>query len=179
MKRVFTTTLMVLSTVVSTKGFAGCQCADWVERGGYCVDYVKSRIPSFPVPADVVAIKKLDNKHNKHIAVGDVAIFDLNRYWHVGYVEKVHLDQHGKAAAINVSEMNFGEQITLEDLKDKWGLTKKKDLKQAACCGVTNKYGEVTLRENIELSSIQQVWSPKSSLLQLLSRLLTPMGINL
>ncbi len=148
--------------LVSTNCFADCNCEDWVRRGGYCVDYVKSKIPIFPIPKDVTAIKSLKNKETKDVEKGDVAIFDLGTYWHVAYVEKVHVDQRGNATAVDVSEMNFGGQLTFEDFKHKWGVTSASEWERATCCGVTRTYDRTTIRENIELSSIQQIWSTES-----------------
>src|SRR5690242_2731935 len=93
---------------VSSTAFAGCNCDDWMDRGGYCVDYVKTKIPTFPIPKSETEIEALKNREISKVEEGDVAIFDLGRYWHVAYVEKVHTDSRGRATAIDVSEMNFG-----------------------------------------------------------------------
>jgi hypothetical protein len=159
LKHVITIVVVALITVVNTNCFAGCNCDDWVKRGGYCVNYVNSRIPIFPIPQDVAAIKSLKNKEITEVEKGDVAIFDLGAYWHVAYVEKVHVDQHGKATAVDVSEMNFGEQLTYDDFRHKWGVTSVSEWKRAICCGVTKAYDRTSIRENIELSSIHQIWS--------------------
>ena len=180
MKRVFVGLLLILLNVaVSTNCFAGCSCDNWVNRGGYCVNYIKSKIPAFPIPVDIASIKELKNKEIKDIARGDVAIFDLGRYWHVAYVENVHLDQHGHATAIDVSEMNFGGPLSFEDYKAKWAGVAKSDWNQAACCGVTKNFGEIQLRENIPLGALHQVWSPEHSVFQLLDRMLHSTGIVL
>jgi len=139
---------------------ADSTCDDWVKKDGYCVDYVKSKIATFPVPKDVAEIKLLDNKVNKDVSEGDVAIFDLGTYWHVAYVEKVHVDQLGNATAIDVSEMNFGDRMSLDDYSKKWRPKSRSEWKRAISCGVTKKYGQTGRRTNIALSSVQQIWSP-------------------
>lgn len=148
--------------MLSTNCLADCNCDDWVNRGGYCVNYVKSRIPIFPVPQSVASIKALKNKEIKEVDKGDVVIFNLGRYWHVAYVEKVHLDQQGNATAVDVSEMNFGGQLSFEEFKVKWGSTTKSEWRRALCCGVTKGYGQTAIRENIDLDSVYQVWSSES-----------------
>lgn len=159
MKRIFQ---IVLVTLVTAKGaicFADCSCEDWVKKSGYCVDYVKSRIPVFPVPKDVSEIKALSNKEIKDVDIGDVAIFHYRNFWHVAYVEKVHLDQKGNATAVDVSEMNFGPRIDFQQFKKKWGLTSQSEWKRAHCCGITNNYDQTAIREKIDLNAINQIWS--------------------
>jgi hypothetical protein len=160
MKRFVEMALILLITVASTNCFAACNCDDWVKRGGYCVDYIKARIPIFPIPQNVAAIRTLKNRDVKDVEKGDVAIFNLGTFWHVAYVEKVHLDRHGNATAVDVSEMNFGGTMSIEDLKKQWGMNTESEWKRAVCCGVTRTYDRITSRENIELGSIQQIWSP-------------------
>ncbi|NVN92878.1 MAG: hypothetical protein HXX11_20095 [Desulfuromonadales bacterium] len=152
-------TAMVI-TVLNTTCYAGCNCTDWVKRDGYCVDYVKSRIPTFPVPNNVAEIAALKNKKIQEVEEGDVAIFDLGNYWHVSYVEKVHKDLQGNATAIDVSEMNFGGQISLLEYKNKWSPKNEDEWKRALCCGVTNKYDQTSLRNDISLNTVKQIWSP-------------------
>ena len=179
MKRVIEIVMITVTLAGSSNSFAGCVCDDWVKRSGYCVDYIKFRIPSFPVPKDVAAIKTLTNDEVKEVKQGDVAIFNLSNYWHVAYVEKVHLDQQGNATTIDVSEMNFGGQMSSEDFKNKWGLTSESELKRAQCCGVTKSYGLTSTRQSVEISSVHQIWSPGSPVFQVLTKLLHSMDIEL
>lgn len=144
---------------LSTTSFAGCNCDDWVNENGYCVDYVKSKIPTFPIPSSVAEISVLKNRAVTKVEEGDVAIFDLGRYWHVAYVEKVHLDRHGSATAIDVSEMNYGSRISFDEFKKRWQKDES-EWKRALCCGVTKKYDQRSKRKNIALDSVEQIWSP-------------------
>ena len=150
-------------TVMHASCYAGCNCDDWLKKGGYCVDYVKRRIPAFPIPNNATEIAVLKNKEIPEVTEGDVAIFDLGNYWHVSYVEKVHMDQQGNATAINVSEMNFGGQMSFLEYNNKWSSHNESEWKRALCCGVTNKYGQTSLRKNIPLNTIKQIWSPISA----------------
>jgi len=160
LKRIFVILLFAFVLLDGTNCRAGSSCDDWVKRSGYCVDYVKSKIPAFPVPKDEAEITLLNNKLSKDVEVGDVAIFDLGNYWHVAYIEKVHLDQHGKPTAIDVSEMNFGGRMSLTDYRKKWSPKSRNEWKRAISCGVTKKYGRTGKRTKIALSSVQQIWSP-------------------
>ncbi|OGU01029.1 MAG: hypothetical protein A2079_03675 [Geobacteraceae bacterium GWC2_48_7] len=162
MIKVLTITVITLVTVSATNCFAGYNCDDWVKRSGYCVNYIKSRIPVFPIPKDVAAITSLQNKEIKDVDKGDVAIFNLGNYWHVAYVEKVHVDQQGNATAVDVSEMNFGEQVSFVDFKNRWHPSNESEWKRAISCGVTKTYNQKTVRKNIELGFIDQLWSPES-----------------
>lgn len=140
--------------------FAGCDCDDWVNKGGYCVDYVKSRIPEFPYPEGHAEIEALKNRETSGVAEGDAAIFDLGRYWHVAYVEKVHLDNQGKPVAIDVRETNFGKPLSWNDYASAWSPKSESEWKRALCCGVTDRYGQVSIRKNIPLTEVSQIWSP-------------------
>lgn len=150
-------------TCVHTSCNAGCNCDDWVLRGGYCVNYVKSRIPTFPIPKNTSEIAALKNKETAKVTVGDVAMFNFGNYWHVAYVEKVHMDKHGNSTAIDVSEMNFGRQISINEYKNRWGTKDENEWKRALCCGVTDKYDQTSMRTNIALNNINQIWSPVSN----------------
>ncbi len=157
--------LQVASAIViaclSTNSYsADCTCVDWVEKGGYCVDYVKDKIPSFPIPLSATEIVSLKNKEITEITEGDVAIFNYRKYWHVAYVEKVHRDQQGDASAIDVSEMNSGEQMTFDEFKSTWKSKSESEWKRAICCGVTDKYDQLDFRNNIALNTVKQIWSP-------------------
>ena len=163
MKRIPLLVTALVITVMQTSCYAGCNCDDWMNRGGYCVDYVKTKIPSFPIPKTDAKIAALKNKGIPEVTEGDVAIFDLGNYWHAAYVEKVHLDQQGRATAIDVSEMNFGRQISYDEYKSQWGPKNRGEWKRAVCCGVTKKYGRISVRKNIALDSIEQIWSPVSA----------------
>lgn len=119
MKRVSIVVTAFVITGYCANSHADCTCVDWVKRDGYCVDYVKTRIPAFPIPNNISDIVALNNKEIPEVMAGDVAIFDLGRYWHVAYVEKVHMDQQGRATAIDVSEMNFGGNMSFDEYKQK------------------------------------------------------------
>jgi len=169
MRRISIIATAIVITVMHSRCYAGCNCDDWMDKGGYCVDYVKTKIPTFPIPKTVTEIAALKNKEASKVTEGDVAIFDLGNYWHVAYVEKVHLDQQGKATAIDVSEMNFGPQISFDEYKKRWGTNKKSEWKRSLCCGVTKKYDRTSLRKNIALDSVEQIWSPVSAASQEIS----------
>jgi hypothetical protein len=151
---------VVAATTIHTRCYAGCNCDDWMNRGGYCVDYVKSRIPAFPIPKTDAEIAVLKNKETAKVEEGDVAIFDLGDYWHVAYVEKVHLDPQGTATAIDVSEMNFGGQISYQEYRNRWNPKNEGEWRRALCCGVTKQYDQMRMRKNIALHSVEQIWSP-------------------
>ena len=169
MKRCITVMMFLTITAVGKNSFAGCNCDDWMDRGGYCVDYVKTRIPTFPIPKTDAEIAALKNRETSKVEEGDVAIFDLGRYWHVAYVEKVHLDSHGTATAIDVSEMNFGGQPTFQEYRNTWNQKNEGEWRRALCCGVTKKYDQLGMRKNIALDSVEQIWSPDNAASQLIS----------
>ena len=156
-------------TLMQTSCYAGCNCDDWMNRGGYCVDYVKTKIPTFPIPKTDAEIAALKNKGIPEVSQGDVAIFDLGRYWHAAYVEKVHLDQQGRATAIDVSEMNFGGQLSFDEYKNRWKPRNEGEWKRALCCGVTKRYNRTSQRKDIALTSVEQIWSPVSAASQEIS----------
>lgn len=152
--------LTILLSGVHSRCYAlRCNCDDWVEKGGYCVDYIKDRIPAFAIPTkdDMVRLK---NTRVSDVTEGDVAIFTVKNYWHVAYVEKVHRSSRGEASAIDVSEMNFGGELSFAEFKDRWRSNSKAEWTRAACCGITDTYDEVTLRKNVPMSTVKQVWSP-------------------
>jgi hypothetical protein len=155
--------LILVLTAVSESSFADCNCNDWINRGGYCVDYVKTKVPTFPSPKSVAEITVLKNKETSKVEEGDVAIFDLGKYWHVAYVEKVHMDSHGSATAVDISEMNFGGQISFDEYKTQWHTKSESEWKRALCCGVTKKYDQLSMRQNISINSVEQIWSPDTA----------------
>jgi hypothetical protein len=70
--------LLIAVGGVGTKGYAAsCSCSDWMNKGGYCVDYVKEKIPTFPIPQNTTEIASLKNKEISEISEGDVAIFNF------------------------------------------------------------------------------------------------------
>jgi hypothetical protein len=158
--------MILVLTSICTDSFAGCNCDDWMNRGGYCVDYVKTRIPTFPIPKSDSEIAALKNKEVSKVEEGDFAIFDLGRYWHVAYVEKVHTDSYGNAASIDISEKNFGGQLTFNGYKDRWHKNSESEWKRARCCGVTDKYDQRSMRKNISISTVEQIWSPDVAISQ-------------
>lgn len=145
--------------------FAGCDCDEWVNKGGYCVDYVKEKIPSFPLPKTHAEAATLVNKETADITVGDVAVFHYRNYWHFAYVEKVHRTKTGDAAAIDVSEMNFGGHLSFDEYKTYWNSSSEDEWKNALCCGVTDRYDRTSLRKNITLNTVRQIWSPDSAVM--------------
>lgn len=162
--------IMILTLIaIGRNSFAGCNCDDWMNRGGYCVDYVKTKVPSFPIPKTDAEISALKNKVTSKVEEGDVAIFDLGNYWHVAYVEKVHLDSQGTAATIDVSEMNLGGQLSFAEYKKRWHSKNEGEWKRALCCGVTKKYDQRSIRKNIALHSVEQIWSPEMAASQEIS----------
>jgi len=154
-------TVSIITACVTANSFAlNCDCGDWMDKGGYCVDYIKDKIPEFPIPLSTTAIASLKNRPVSEIAEGDVAIFNFRNYWHVAYVEKVHRDQNGAARSIDISEMNFGDRLTRDEFKIKWKSRNESEWQRAICCGVTDRYDELSYRNNIELGTVRQVWSP-------------------
>lgn len=145
---------------MTTLSHAGCICNDWMLRGGYCVDYVKEKIPEFPIPNSTAEIAVLKNRAITQIAAGDVAIFRLRNYWHVSYVEKVHFDGKGNATAIDLSEMNYGGAMSFDEYKSIWKSKNRSEWERAVCCGVTDNYDEKSVRRNVPLKTVTQVWSP-------------------
>jgi hypothetical protein len=135
-----------------------------MNKGGYCVDYIKTKIPSFPIPMNTSEIALLKNKDIPEVAEGDVAMFNFSNYWHVAYVEKVHLDQQGNASSIDVSEMNFGGKMSFAEYKAKWRGKSRSEWKRALCCGVTDNYDLTSSRKNIALNTVKQVWSPNATI---------------
>ena len=164
MKPIVEIVVVILLLLQTKTCFASWSCDDWVARRGYCVDYVKSRVPSFPLPGSVAEIARLDNKSIRKVAKGDVAIFDLGRYWHVAYVENVYRDKNGNVLSIDVSEKNYGEKMTQGVFKKKWDSHTPSDWQRAVWCGVTSNYGQTSLRTNVAIDSVEQIWSPKPSL---------------
>jgi hypothetical protein len=160
MRRIQIIVTTIAIAVIHTYCYADCNCDDWVKNKGYCVDYIKTKIPTFPIPNNVLEIATLKNKELAEVTEGDVAIFDLGKYWHFTYVEKVHREKQGNATAIDVSEMNFGGQLTFDEYRNKWRPTNVNEWKRTICCGVTDKYGQKSLRKNIPLNTIKQIWSP-------------------
>jgi len=152
----------ILITGLQTSCYASCNCDDWMNKGGYCVDYIKTKIPTFPIPQTISEITTLKNKDIPDVTEGDVAIFYFRNYWHVAYVEKVHQDQQGIATAIDVSEMNFGDDMSFGEYKQKWKQKSKLEWKRALCCGVTDNYDETSSRKNVALTAVKQIWSPVS-----------------
>jgi len=144
----------------AAEGFADCNCDDWVNRHGYCVDYVKSRVPSFPVPSSYSEIAELKNRDVRKIAAGDVAIFFTGNFWHVAYVEKVRLDRDGNPAAIDISEMNFGGQPRYSEYAARWKVRNREEWLRAVNCGITRNYARIDLRRRVPLRQVRQVWSP-------------------
>lgn len=170
MKQITLLVTAIVFTLIRPRCYAGCNCDDWMNKGGYCVDYVKTKIPTFPIPKTDAEIAALNNRDTAKVEEGDVAIFDLGDYWHVAYVEKVHLDQQGTATAIDVSEMNFGEQLSFQEYRNKWNHKNESEWKRALCCGVTKNYDQLGMRKNIALDSVEQVWSPDSATTHVINR---------
>lgn len=144
---------------------ATCNCDDWMGKGGYCVDYVKTRIPSFPIPMrnDMPALK---NANVEDVTEGDVAIFTIKSYWHVAFVERVHRNTQGDATAIDVSEMNFGDEPTFQEFRSRWSSASREEWNRALCCGITDKYDQITTRKYVDINTVRQIWSPDDAALK-------------
>ncbi|UFS71906.1 hypothetical protein LPW11_06865 [Geomonas sp. RF6] len=152
--------LTIISSTIYTSCYAvSCNCEDWMAKGGYCVDYIKDRIPAFPIPYkdDMPSLKNTDVTN---VTEGDVAIFTIKNYWHVAYVEKVHRNANGNATAIDVTEMNYGDKLSFPEFKAKWKSKSRDQWNRAACCGITDNYDRITWRKNIALGTVKQIWSP-------------------
>jgi len=161
MKRISALVLTILISGVPTHSLAArCNCDDWMEKGGYCVDYINSRIPLFPSAPNKEEMADLKNTDIADVTEGDVAIFAVKNYWHVAYVEKVQRNQQGEATAIDVSEMNFGDELSFPEFKSKWKSTSQGEWNRALCCGITDNYDQVSLRKNVALGTVKQIWSP-------------------
>lgn len=161
MKRISVIVLTILISGIHTCCYAvRCDCDDWMEKGGYCVDYIKTRIPIFPIPQNKDEMEDLKNAAIPDVTEGDVAIFTISNYWHVAYVEKVHRNQQGEATAIDVSEMNFGDELSFTEFKNIWKSKNQAEWNRALCCGVTDNYDQVNLRKNVALNNVKQIWSP-------------------
>lgn len=163
MKLIQVFVIAIIITGIQARCHAGANCDDWREKRGYCVDYIKTKIPTFPVPQSAAELAALKNRDVPDIAEGDVAIFRYRNYWHVAYVEKVHRDKDGKATALDVSEMNFGRQLSLYEFEDLWNVKSDSEWKRAVSCGVTCNFTKKTSRKNVALSTVKQVWSPAST----------------
>lgn len=150
-------------TALNTGCYAGVTCEDWIDKGGYCVDYVKSKVPTFPLPQTAAELAALSNKDIRAVAEGDVAVFRYRRYWHVAYIEKVHRNRHGKATSIDVSEMNFGRQLSLYEYRNIWREESNSEWKRAVACGVTHNYSKKTSRKHVALGTVKQIWSPAAA----------------
>lgn len=179
MKIILLFCVALMLSISCTESHADCTCDDWIGKGGYCVDYIKSRIPAFPVPYSIQAIKSLHNEELRDISKGDVALFTVSNYWHTAYVEKVHFDRKGNPVAIDVTEMNFGELPTYEEFTARWGHMPPHEWQRARCCGVTNDYGRTEARTGIPIGSIHQVWSPPSVLDRVVSAVSDILEISL
>jgi len=153
-------TTILLSGIPAFCFASSCTCDDWMGKGGYCVDYIKIKIPEFPVPQDKDDMEELKNTDVTNVLEGDVAIFTISNYWHVAYVEKVHRDRHGKATAVDVSEKNFGDELSFTEFKSKWKSKSHAEWSRARCCGITDNYDQVSVRKNVAIGSVKQVWSP-------------------
>jgi len=139
---------------------ARCNCDDWMEKGGYCGDYINTRISTFPISLNKDEMTGLKNTDIADVTEGDVAVFAIKNYWHVAYVEKVQRNQHGEATAIDVSEMNFGDELSFVEYKSKWKSKSNAEWSRALCCGITDNYDLVSLRKNVALNTVKQIWSP-------------------
>jgi len=160
LKRILCAVTIVTACWAANSFALNCDCGDWMNKGGYCVDYIKERIAVFPIPQNTTEIAALKNKPVTEISEGDVAIFNFSNYWHVAYVEKVYRDQNGTAHSIDVSEMNFGDRLTRTEFKTKWKSMNEREWQRATCCGVTDQYDELSYRKNVAVNTVTQVWSP-------------------
>ncbi len=163
MKQFLVALYAVMFLIMHTNCYADSSCDDWVGKDGYCVDYIKLKIPAFTIPRSTAEIEIQKNKGITEVTTGDVAIFKISNYWHVAYVERVHVNQQGAAVAIDVSEMNFGGQLSLDEYQSRWGIGSEHEWKRSLSCGITENYGLVSLRENIPLNAVTQVWSPDTA----------------
>ena len=135
-------------------------CDDWMGKDGYCVDYVNTKIPIFPDALTKEDMVDLKNTDIPDVTEGDAAIFTIKNYWHVAYVEKVHRNHSGEATAIDVSEMNFGNELSFAEFKAKWKSKSQAEWNRARCCGITDNFDQVSSRKNVALSTVTQIWSP-------------------
>jgi hypothetical protein len=161
MKNGFIIVLTIAISSTYTCSYAvSCNCEDWMGRGGYCVDYIKTRIQTFPNPQYKEEMEVLKNTDTSNITEGDVAVFTIKNYWHVAYVENVHRNLRGDATTIDVSEMNFGDELSFGEFKTTWKSKSQAEWNRALCCGVTDNYDQVSFRKNVAIATVKQIWSP-------------------
>ena len=173
MKQIMTIlSVIVFTYIMQTVCYAGCECDDWLLSGGYCVDYIKSRIPSFQIPKNTNEIFSLKNRSISDVAAGDVAVFELSDHWHVAYVEKVYKDWYDNVTSIDVSEMNFGRQLSFGEYRNVWKRNNKSEWKRAVCCGVTDNFNVIDLRNHVALNTVKQVWSPSLTVTEIISEII-------
>ena len=116
------------------------------------------------MPLNKEKMVDLKNTDITNVTEGDVAIFTIKNYWHVAYVEKVHRNPQGEATAIDVSEMNFGDELSFAEFKDKWKSKSPAEWNRALCCGITDNYDRVSLRNSVALNTVKQIWSPDNAM---------------
>lgn len=168
MKQTLYVLVVLLIVNVNIKCFAvdcaNSDCGFWYKKGGYCVAYVRTRIPSlykFKASENPFAINIPKNKETKDVEIGDAAIFAVGDFGHIAYVEKVNRDQNGNATSIDISEKNYGGPVSFDDFKKKWKINSQKEHEIATrCCGVTSLFDEERQRKEVPINKIDHIWSP-------------------
>jgi hypothetical protein len=73
MRRIQLLAAAVVIAIMDTSCYAACNCDDWMNRGGYCDDYVKTKISTFPIPKTDAEIAALNNKGIPEVSEGPLA----------------------------------------------------------------------------------------------------------
>lgn len=141
MKKLFLLSLACLSMLtvsVISQQQKKEDCSKYFGRG-YCVDHIQNKVGR--KPKGDAATWPATVKDNYQVKVGDTAIFRsaARGVGHVAYVEKVNF-QNGKPYSIDVSEMNYGRGLD--------------------GCSRTDKFGIVTYRKDVLISSVSGFWRP-------------------
>jgi hypothetical protein len=63
---------------METSCYAACNCGDWMNKGGYCVDNVKTKISTSPVLKTDTEIAALNNKGIPEVTEGPAALLAAN-----------------------------------------------------------------------------------------------------
>lgn len=142
---------MVFVTMVffSNLPFASASpdCSKYIKMGGYCTDYVKSKVKPKNAPSGDAKTWP-NNVSKKDVKKGDAAIFkSVGSYGHVAYVEKVNLDKKKNPTSVDISEMNWGGKPPMM----------LSDYALRVSCGVTDKFGVVSKR-TVSINDVSGFW---------------------
>ena len=118
------------------------QCAEWVAKKGYSVDYIEQRTGERP--AGNMAQNWRSNLSPKDATPGDVVFIGVDSADGKGQraevVEEVSRDADGSIKAFRTSSMNIGKMVQAE-------------------CNITENFGKVTHR-NVAFDRVIRAWRP-------------------